>query len=339
MRYSGCLLNGLIIKWMSMKRILIILPQNNYVGTSIMEGFANGFELNKYRVMTKVIDELTLDDVKEFRPDMIFGYDYSFLTDENCTKIIKQSGCKNLIFYFADEPKSKFALGKRDELYEELKKLNPRVFIWDKDFLDEFEDTTYLPLAVNPKKYATKSYDYQYAITFVVNSFTDSCQEILCELIKAFKNKLCIFSSEKHFLQSIEEIKEKKLLDEEDLEIYSKCWKGFVESEEELAEIFSTSKINLNINLQGKSSINYRVFEVLASGGFLLTDEREDLSEYFEIGKHLETYKDIKDLIDKIDFYLKNITIAQKIAQLGKFEVISNHNFSARARMILKKSA
>lgn len=308
-----------------------------------MEGFANGFanesKFNKFRVMTKVIDELTLDDVKEFRPDMILGYDYSFLMDENCTNIIKQSGCKDLVFYFANEPRGEFALGNRTELYDELKKLNPKVFIWDKDFLDEFEGSIYLPLAVNPKKYATKSYDYQYDITFVGRPLTDIRQNILCELVKVFKNKLNIFSYEKHFLQSVEEIREKKLLDEEDLEIYSKCWKGFVESEEELAQIYSTSKINLNMNLQGKSSINYRVFEVLASGGFLLTDEREDLKENFEISKHLETYKDIKDLIDKINFYLKNITIAQRIAQLGKFEVISNHNFSARARMILKKSA
>lgn len=304
-----------------------------------MEGFANGFELNKCRVMTKLIDELTLDDVKEFRPDMIFGYDYSFLMDENCTKIIEQSGCKDLVFYFADEPHTKFALGDKSELYGKLKKLNPKVFIWDKDFLDEFEGSTYLPLAVNPKKYATKSYDYQYDITFVGRPLSDNRQEILCELIKTFKNKLSIFSYEKYFLQSVEEIREKNLLDEADLEIYSKCWRGFVESEEELAQIYSSSKINLNINLQGKSSINYRVFEVLASGGFLLTDEREDLEQYFEISKHFETYKDTKDLIDKIDFYLKNINIAQKIAQLGKFEVVSNHTFSARARMILKKSA
>lgn len=304
-----------------------------------MEGFANGFELNKCRVMTKVVDELTSTDVEDFCPDMIFGYDYSFLMDENCTKIIKQSGCENLVFYFADEPQGEFVLGDKPELYEALKKLNPKVFIWDKDFLDEFKGSIYLPLAINPKKYSTKFYDYQYAITFVGSHFTDRCQKILCELVKAFKNKLNIFSYEKHFLQSVKEIKEKNLLDENDLAIYSKCWKGFVDGEDELAQIYGSSKINLNINLQGKSSINYRVFEVLASGGFLLTDEREDLKKYFEISKHLETYKDIQDLIDKIDFYLKNINIAQRIAQLGKAEVVRNHTFSARARLILKESA
>lgn len=318
-----------------MKRILILSPRS-IAGGLIMDGFATGFELNKCIVKTKVVDELTENDVEHFKPDMILGYDYSFLMDENCTKIIKKSSCKNLVCYFADEPRGKFALGERNSLYKELKKFNPKIFIWDKDFLNDFADSNYLPLAINPKKYLNHFSSYKYSISFVGRPLTDIRQEILCELVKVFKNKVHIFSYEKHFLKSIEEIKEKKLLDDEDLEIYSKCWVGFIEKEEDLAEIYRSSKINLNITLQGKSSINYRVFEVLASGGFLLTDEREDIKKYFEVSKHLETYKNTTDLIDKINFYLKNLNIAQKIAQLGKFEVIEKHVFSARARSILK---
>lgn len=321
-----------------MKKILVILPRS-IAGGLIMEGFASGFELNKCRVMKKIVDELNIEDIEDFRPDMILGYDYSFLMDENCTEIIKKSECKNLVFYFADEPRGKFALGEKTYLYEELKELNPKIFIWDRDFLNEFKNSSYLPLAINPKKYITDFSAYKYSISFVGRPLTDIRQEILCELVKAFKNKLNIFSYEKHFLQSVEEIKQKKLLSEEDLEIYSNCWRGFIEKEEDLAEIYNSSKINLNINLQGISSINYRVFEVLAAGGFLLTDEREDLKKYFELSKHLETYKNTYELIDKINFYLQNLNIAQKIAQLGKFETIENHTFSARARSILEKIA
>jgi len=319
-----------------MKKILIISPRS-IAGGLIMDGFAKGFELNGCRVLTKVVDELSRKDINSFKPDVILGYDYSFLMDEDCTQIIKNSDCKNIVCYFADEPRGKFALGERDYLYDELKNFNPQVFIWDKDFLHEFKNSLYLPLAINPRKYLTGFSDYQYSITFVGRPLTYIRQNILCELVKVFKNKLSIFSYEKHFLQSIEEIKEKKLLEMDDLEIYSNCWKGFIEKEEDLAKIYNSSKINLNITLQGITSINYRVFEVLASGGFLITDERKDLNELFEVSKHLETYKNVPDLIDKIDFYLKNPNIAQKIAQLGKFEVIENHTFSARAKSILEK--
>ena len=318
-----------------MKKILVILPRS-IAGGLIMEGLARGFELNKCRVMTKVVDELTEQDIQMFKPDAILGYDYSFLMDEKCTKIVKSFGCKNLLFYFADEPRGKFALGDKTHLYDELKKLKAKIFIWDEDFKKEFKNSTYLPLAISPKKYLALFSDYMYSISFVGRPLTNIRQNILCDLVKVFKNKLNIFSYEKHFLQSVEEIKEKKLLDNDDLEIYSKCWRGFIEKEEDLAEIYNSSKINLNINLQGKSSINYRVFEVLGSGGFLLTDERADLEKYFEISKHLETYKNTEDLIDKIEFYLNNLDIAQKIAQLGRIEVIKNHTFSARARDIFK---
>lgn len=306
-------------------------------GGLIMDGFALGLEMNKCIVLKKVVDQLSQEDVQSFKPDMILGYDYSFLMDEGCSEIIKKSECKNIVCYFADEPRGKFALGDKDYLYEEIKKFNPKIFIWDKDFLNEFENSTYLPLAVNPIKYITDFSEYKYTISFVGRPLTDIRQKILCELVKVFKNKVHIFSYEKHFLKSIEQIKEKNLLDSEDLEVYSKCWRGFVEKEEDLAKIYNSSKININITLQGKSSINYRVFEVLAASGFLLTDEREDLKTLFEPSKHLETYKGTDDLIDKINFYLKNLNIAQRIAQLGKLEVIENHTFGARASSLLRK--
>lgn len=306
-------------------------------GGLIMDGFVSGLEMNKCIVLKKVVDELTLADVESFKPDMILGYDYSFLMDEGCTEIVKKYACKNLICYFADEPRGKFALGEKDYLFEELKKYNPKIFMWDKDFLNEFKDSTYLPLAVNPIKYITDFTEYKYTISFVGRPLTDIRQKILCELVKVFKNKVHIFSYEKHFLKSIDEIKEKNLLDKEDLEIYSKCWSGFVETEQDLAKIYNSSKINLNITLQGKSSLNYRVFEVLAAGGFLLTDEREDLAKLFQLSKHLETYKGTQDLIDKINFYLNNLNIAQRIGQLGKIEVIEKHTFGARASSLLGK--
>lgn len=319
-----------------MKNVLVITPKS-IAGELIMKSLALGFEMNKCRVLAKQVDIITEEDVKKFKPDMIIGYDYSFLMEEGCKKIIQNSGCKNLVFYFADEPKGKYALGDRDYLYDELNDMDATIFIWDKDFLGDFEKSFYLPLAVDPSKYLTEFTGYKYDITFVGRPLSPYRQKILCDLVKVFKNKLTIFSYERHFLQSIEDIKSQNLLDEEDLQIYSKCWNGFIKSEKELAEIYNSSKINLNITIQGKSSINYRVFEVLASGGFLLTDEKEDLKRYFKISKHLETYKDTTDLIDKINFYMNNLNIAQKIAQLGRFECIEANSFSARARSIIKK--
>ncbi len=320
-----------------MKKILVLSPKK-FSGKLITDGFAQGFRLNKCKVLEKSVNELTSKDVQDFNPDMIFGYDYSFLTEEACKNIILNATCKNYVFYFADEPQSEFALGENKELYNELKNLKSKIFIWDKDFTKEFKNCNYLPLGVNPKKYMSDYSGYKYAICFVGCPLTDETENFLALVVKSFQSKFNIFCLEEDFLQSIKDIKEKGFLNENDLAIYSKSWRGYVEKEEDLAKIYNSTKVNININPQGKSSINYRVFSVLAAGGFLLTDERDDLKKYFEISKHLETYKNNDDLIDKIDFYLKNLNIAQKIAQLGRFEVIESNTFSARASYILKKA-
>lgn len=320
-----------------MKKILILLPEK-FEGKLILNGFARGFELNKCRVLEKEITELTTEDFNTFRPDMVFGYDYSFLTDENCKNIIINSDCKNLVFYFADEPKSENALGKDKNLYEELKKLDSKIFIWDRAFTKEFKNCSCLPLAINPNTYQTDFSGYKHTICFVGSPLPEVCEKLLCKMAEAFRNKLDIFCPEEDFVKSLSEIKKKKLLNEDDFEIYSKCWRGNAEKEEDLAQIYNSSKINLNITPQGISSINYRVFSVLAAGGFLITDDREDLKKHFEISKHLEVYKNFDDLIDKIEFYLNNLNLAQRIAQSGRFEVVKSNTFSARAGRILKES-
>ncbi|HNW26697.1 MAG TPA: glycosyltransferase [Candidatus Gastranaerophilaceae bacterium] len=319
-----------------MKKVFIISPKS-IAGELIIDGFACAFKNIGYRVLLKKIDEVTLNELEKFNPDIIFGYDYSYLTDQGCKEIIQKIQFKNRIFYFGDEPKSKFSLGEKNELYDELSNLDATVFVWDKAFTKEFKKCYYLPLAVNPLKYATEFSGYKYAITFVGRPLTDKRQKILSCLVKSFGNKLNIFCYEKHFEKSVEEIKEKKLLEGHELEIYKKSYKGFVKTESELAKIYNSSEINLNITEQGKSSLNYRVFEVLASGGFLLTDEKKDVQKYFIPSKQLETYKNETDLTDKIEFYFQNPGIAQRIAHLGRYECIKSHSFDERIKTIIKK--
>lgn len=185
---------------------------------------------------------------------------------------------------------------------------------------------------INLKNFITDFSGYKHAINFVGDPSKEQCLIILCEVIKCFKNKLHIFSKEKSFLQSIELVKKKNLLDEHYLNIYEKSRKGGIPTEEETAELYNSSKINLCIDTRLKPLTDIQVFEILASGGFLITNERADIGEYFEISRHLEIFSDTPDLIDKIEFYLKNLNIAQKIAQLGRFEIIKNYAISPKRK-------
>jgi len=117
-----------------MKRVLILLPlPENTANEFIINGLAKGFEMNKCKVMLKTVDELTSDDMKAFSPDLVLGYNYSFLqkyeNGEYCKKIVDDSNCKKFAFYLVDEPSGELVLN------ESLKKLKPKFFVADKLYL------------------------------------------------------------------------------------------------------------------------------------------------------------------------------------------------------------
>lgn len=81
------------------------------------------------------------------------------------------------------------------------------------------------------------------------------------------------------------------------------------------AELYRNSVVSLNCSLNG--DLNLRVLEIIASSGFLLTDHLSDLSGIGDIlieGKHYIAYKDNKDAIELIKYYLEHPSEAENIA-------------------------
>jgi glycosyltransferase involved in cell wall biosynthesis len=106
-------------------------------------------------------------------------------------------------------------------------------------------------------------------------------------------------------------------------------------SRKEISKIYSQSKIVFNCPISG--DVNMRVFEAMASGALLITEQTGNgLLEMFQEGKHLVTYKSQADLLEKIAYYLEHDLERQKIAQAGKAEVLAKHTYAYRAKQILR---
>jgi glycosyltransferase involved in cell wall biosynthesis len=102
---------------------------------------------------------------------------------------------------------------------------------------------------------------------------------------------------------------------------------------ERAAEAYGRSKINLNI--AHSDDVNMRVFEIMGSGGFLLTEYVPSLEELFKNRKHLVWYKDLDEAVDMATYYIHNDEARQKIAEEGYREVLKNHTITKRVdRMI-----
>ena len=98
--------------------------------------------------------------------------------------------------------------------------------------------------------------------------------------------------------------------------------KGYAMYDTQMPLIFHYSKINIHITIRSiTSGIPLRVMDVLACGGFLLTNYQPEIAEYFEDGKDLVIYQDLPDLYEKIAYYLEHDEEREEIAKSGQRKV------------------
>ena len=84
-----------------------------------------------------------------------------------------------------------------------------------------------------------------------------------------------------------------------------------------------------------KDGIPLRIWDIIGSQGFLITNYQSELDEYFVQDQDIVIYNDIGDLIEKINYYHKNEDLRKKIVHNGYEKVKKEHNFENRIRMIL----
>ena len=84
---------------------------------------------------------------------------------------------------------------------------------------------------------------------------------------------------------------------------------------EEHAKTVSRTKINLNL-CTTKTASN-RIYKIMASGGFLLTDTWDGYEERFEDGKDLVIFNSVEELAEKVKYYLFHIYERNEIAANG----------------------
>lgn len=103
--------------------------------------------------------------------------------------------------------------------------------------------------------------------------------------------------------------------------------------------VFASSKINLNISLCAiEAGIPLRVLDIIACNGFVLTDWKMDMGEFFTPGESIETWSTLEELYTKVDFYAKNDSAREKIAGNAREILIRAFRFEDRLRAMLEIS-
>jgi GT2 family glycosyltransferase/tetratricopeptide (TPR) repeat protein/2-polyprenyl-3-methyl-5-hydroxy-6-metoxy-1,4-benzoquinol methylase len=162
----------------------------------------------------------------------------------------------------------------------------------------------WLPLACDPELHGKRDVAKQFDVSFVGNLFPGPRADLVDLLQRHFPNT---FVGQRYF--------------------------------EEMAETYSASRIVFNRSL--RNDVNMRVFEALASGSLLMTNDlRENgQGELFRDGVHLATYADAEDLLDKVRFYLAREAVRERIAAAGRQEVLARHTYRHRMESLLAEVA
>lgn len=110
-----------------------------------------------------------------------------------------------------------------------------------------------------------------------------------------------------------------------------------------LNRIYSKSKIaigdSLNLNFNYPYYSSDRLFESIGRNGFTIYPDIKGLDKYFEDKEEIVFYKhgDLNDLKKKIDYYLDNDALREKIRFAGHERTKKEHTYLNRWQFILEK--
>lgn len=104
---------------------------------------------------------------------------------------------------------------------------------------------------------------------------------------------------------------------------------------EELPAFYRACPVNLNTtSIQMATTVNQRVFDCPAAGGFLLTDHQTALEDLFDVEKEMATYHDHGELVDLLRFYRDHPAERVAMTRRARTRILGEHTYTHRLKTI-----
>lgn len=269
--------------------ILGILPIS-IGGRLTTSSILDGFRQLGHTVI--VYDELKDDYSLNDSYDLIVGYDFSpvkLKRDYNLSM--------KCVAYFSDEIRNRTSGPHWKELLEDLERDDVYTFYWDRELVkqENFKNSFYLPHFVNTEIYKNKDIPIESDVMFAGRLDTDYRLNMIVDLVENLGVSFKWYAIERHYQDALKRVKNKQTIE--------KIYSGFIDNEQDMAKAINKTKIVINMNSQGVSSLNYRTMQTLACKRLLISDERKELDLF---DNKIPIYKNSEDLKEKILFYLHN---------------------------------
>ena len=86
-----------------------------------------------------------------------------------------------------------------------------------------------------------------------------------------------------------------------------------------------------------KGAVNQRVFDVPATGAFLLTDYREQVENLFEPGREIICYHSPEEATDLARRYLARPQDRLAVAAAARARILAEHSYEHRVRALMDR--
>ncbi len=110
-------------------------------------------------------------------------------------------------------------------------------------------------------------------------------------------------------------------------------------SHTQLSHCYNTSvaPINMTFSQNIINGLNFRIFEIGASGGLIIVNEGKDLPLCYQVGTECVTYRTPEELNALIEDILRTPDQYKEIAYKGYLRTLQEHTYTKRLEQMLKK--
>ncbi len=261
--------------------------------------------------------DISKEQIKAFKPDILYCQDLSFFPEEILLKIKKENNIRLIVGQIACP-------------------LPPKSFLKPYDLI-----LTSFPHFVDRLRNDGKNCDY-FKIGFD--------QRILSKTIQ--NNRDIDFSFmggiSKHHNNASKNIE--YLIKNANLQVYGYGAKNLPYNSNirknhkgerwglDMYNILSRTKISFNrhINVAENNANNMRLYEATGMGSLLLTDKKDNLKKLFEEDREIVTYKSKEEALDKYNYLINNPAELANIAKAGQLRTLKEHTYENRIKELIQ---
>ncbi|MGD1918594.1 MAG: glycosyltransferase, partial [Pleurocapsa sp.] len=115
---------------------------------------------------------------------------------------------------------------------------------------------------------------------------------------------------------------------------------------QQICSVFSSYEVVLNFSnvwADGRPGsrliphVRLRDFEAPMCRSCYLTGYTDEIAEFYELGKEIDTYRTQEELADKTKYYLNNPSEAEKLREAGYQRALRDHTWTARFQQLFRE--